>query len=95
MEARAGRSNSNVGSGALLRTLTGHDEAVRSCAFGPDGSTLATAGDDCAVRVWNRSGNCVAVMRTDFPLSSVQWAEDGRRLVAVGEGGMYLFRWIT
>ncbi|WLS43253.1 NB-ARC domain-containing protein [Micromonospora profundi] len=38
---------------ALRRTLTGHTGGVRSAAVAPDGTWLATAGDDGTVRVWD------------------------------------------
>jgi WD40 repeat protein len=32
-------------------TLRGHDEAVNSAAFSPDGSRIVTASDDKAARI--------------------------------------------
>ena len=36
-----------------LYTLTGHDEAVQSVAFDPDGEYLVSVGSDLSVRVWS------------------------------------------
>ena len=43
----------DVSSGALLQTMTGHTDAVQSCAFAPNSSFLVTGGSDCTFRTWS------------------------------------------
>jgi WD40 repeat protein len=39
--------------GALRAKLSGHGAGIRAMAFSPDGTTLATAGNDGCIRLWN------------------------------------------
>ncbi|GHO96591.1 hypothetical protein KSF_066390 [Reticulibacter mediterranei] len=54
-----------------IRTLQGHEGAVRSCAVSPDSTWIASTSDNCTLRLWDtRTGSQIAL----FP---VEVEEDG------------------
>jgi len=77
-----------VGSGAVVATLDGHVDTVDAATFSPNGSLVATGGQDRAIRIWrSATGECVGVMKGHGShVKSLQFDHDGRRLLSNGRG---------
>lgn len=68
------------------RVLVGHEATVMALAYSPDGTTLATAGFDQKVGLWNAAdGRLVAWLEGHTkPVRAVAFSPDGRLLASGG-----------
>ena len=64
-------------------TLQGHEGAVTSAQFSPDGTRLVTASDDKTARLWEtESGKLLATLQGhEGAVYSAQFSPDGKRIV--------------
>ncbi|MGH2539601.1 MAG: WD40 repeat domain-containing protein [Actinomycetota bacterium] len=73
-------------SGERVLAFEGHDGDINDVAFSPDGSMLATTGDDGTLKVWNAStGRLVSSVSADgsaFGVWGPSFSEDGSLVAA-------------
>jgi WD40 repeat protein len=69
--------------------LRGHDAALRSAAFSPDGKRIVTASLDMTARLWDAaSGRELGVLRGHSePVMSATFSKDGTRVVTASADG--------
>lgn len=76
---RKSAANRDLAVRLLEKTLTGHEGAVNSLAFAPDGSRLVSGGYDNTIRIWNvQSEKAEASVKAhEREVTSVLFAPDG------------------
>jgi WD40 repeat protein len=88
----------DVETGSLVRKpVDGHDLAVRSLTYAPDGTILASGSDDGQVGLWDgRTGALLGTMLPGRPNTAVtvQFLPDGHRLLISSVDGD-LYTWDT
>jgi WD40 repeat protein len=67
-----------------------HERTIRSMAFSPDGTMLATAGNDQTVRIWNVSSRESTASFTDHfqSIGTLSFSADGKYLVSGSDDGV-------
>jgi WD40 repeat protein len=71
--------------GALLRDLEGHEEAVVGLDYSPDGTLIATGSDDSTIRIWHAdTGALVRTLANGNHVYALSFSADGKWLASGG-----------
>ncbi|MEL6438181.1 MAG: NB-ARC domain-containing protein [Cyanobacteria bacterium J06621_8] len=79
----------DVSTGKVIKTLQGHEAAVRSIIFASDGQTIASGSDDGTIRIWDiDTGRNLKILREhQAEIWSIALNPDGRILASASIDG--------
>ncbi len=74
----------NPDTGALLETLAGHEGAVRSLDYSPDGLKLLSGGEDNRILVWDTGTWSISETLTEHTsrVTSTEWSPNGTQFAS-------------
>jgi WD40 repeat protein len=71
-----------------IHRFVGHEAAVISLSFSPDGKTIASAGTDGTIKLWERSGRLLlSIKGNEVGLKRIRFSPDGRVIASAGDDG--------
>src|SRR5579883_1825112 len=75
----------------LVSTFRRHTQVVRAVVWSPDGTLLASGGDDARLMVWTMNGTVNHSLHTPAAVHALAWAPDGQRVLAAAENQVLFF----
>lgn len=83
------QGSSGIALGTALYIYRRHTGSVRSVAWSPDGTRIASGSDDKTVQVWNAAngGYSFAYSSHASTVLTVAWSPDGRRIASADRDG--------
>ncbi|HBL10649.1 MAG TPA: type IV secretion protein Rhs [Cyanobacteria bacterium UBA11162] len=71
-----------------IHRFVGHEAAVLSLSFSPDGKTIASTGEDGVIKLWDRSGRLVLSIKGDeLGINRIRFSPDGQLIASAGDDG--------
>ncbi len=69
--------------GFQVLTYSGHSSAVLAVSWSPDGTSIASAGNDHSVQVWDATTcTCILMYHHSDIVGALQWSPDGKYLAS-------------
>jgi WD40 repeat protein len=83
----------DASNGREILSFSAHSGSVEAVAFSPDGSRLATGGQDKLVKIWNAvdGAHLLTLGNHEQPIQDVAWSPDGRRLLTSDDSGHFVW----
>jgi WD40 repeat protein len=79
----------------ILKIKTGH-KTVWAVVSSPDNTQIATGGYIGGVKIWDaKTGELIATVKHDWPVFSLAWTSDGKKLITASYGPIRIFNTAT
>jgi len=79
----------NTETGQQVLTLSGHTAGINEIQYSPDGTRIATAGNDNTARIWDAASGMELLTLSDFAdiVINIAFSPDGTRLATSSDDG--------